>query len=166
MPKRDPLLVEQDHHQKAFAIYAAMGPKRSCQKVAAQMGVSVAAVRRWSQSFGWAKRVGEHDAEIARRIADRIISEASAQTERNLKIVRAAMMRLAKAIADGNIKMQLGDIDRLIRLEEHLLGTPGAQPQSETVHIYLPDNGRLPQTWAPPQGDATAQPLRDQDDRG
>ena len=33
-------------------------------------------------------------------------------------------MQLAKAIADGRVKMTLGDLDKLIRLEEFLADEP------------------------------------------
>ena len=35
-----------------------------------------------------------------------------------------ALMKLAKGIADGSVRMQLGDLERLIRLQDYLDGNP------------------------------------------
>ena len=44
--------------------------------------------------------------------------------ERSLQIVHLAMVQLAKAIAEGEVKMTLADLDKLIRLEAFLSDEP------------------------------------------
>ena len=118
--KADRLQTEQEHQRQAFAVYAGLGARRSYRRVAEQMGVSVSAVKLWAQSFGWQKRLQEQEADKTRQLADRATQQGSAESQRNLKIVQAALIRLAKGIAEGSVKMQMGDLDRLVRLEEHL----------------------------------------------
>ncbi|MFC1475814.1 hypothetical protein ACFLQW_02285 [Candidatus Zixiibacteriota bacterium] len=115
---------EQEHHKKAFELYLALGEKRSHRQVAQQMDVSLATVKLWSRSFQWRERVGAREAEVARRIADRTLQSNVDEQDRNKRIVRMALVRLAKAIADGKVRMQLSDLDRLIRLQSYLEGPP------------------------------------------
>jgi len=112
--------TEQEHHRKAFELYFSLGPKRSYKEVAQQMSVSPSAVKLWSKSFDWQKRLGERDAEVARRVADRAIDTQVNLLDRDQKIVQMALIKLAKGIADGTVKMQMGDLDRLIRLRGYL----------------------------------------------
>jgi len=122
MLKADHLAIEQEHQKKAFEYYVALGEKRSFTPVAEYAGVSLSTVKLWSRSFGWVQRIRERDAEIARRVADRALQTNLDEQDRNQKIVRLALVRLAKAIADGKIRMQLSDLDRLIRLQSFLEG--------------------------------------------
>ena len=120
MSKLRRLQSEQDRHRHAFEVYFSQGGSRSHERVAKEIGASVATVKSWSRSFGWQRRVDERDAHVAREVADRSLQSGIEEYERNLKIVRVALMKLAKGIADGKVKMQMGDLDRLIRLESFL----------------------------------------------
>jgi hypothetical protein len=82
--------------------------------------MSLSTVKLWARSFHWRQRLIERDAQQARQQADRLAQGQMTDSERNQKIVRAALVRLARGIADGRVKMQMGDLDRLVRLEEHL----------------------------------------------
>ncbi|MFC1476291.1 hypothetical protein ACFLQW_04755 [Candidatus Zixiibacteriota bacterium] len=124
MSKADRLINEQEHHKKAFECYVALGEKRSFKQVAQQIGVALSTVKLWSRSFGWRQRIRERDAQIARRVADRTLQSNLDEQDRNKRIVRMALVRLAKAIADGKVRMQLSDLDRLIRLQSYLEGPP------------------------------------------
>jgi len=139
MSNRGQLTTEQEHQRKAFEVYLSLGEKRTYRSVATQLGVSASTVKLWSRSFRWTERIAERDAQVARELADRSLQSAVDETERNLKIVRVALMKLAKGIADGKVKMQLGDLDRLIRLETFLRdGTDGKSPRTaEEVLIVL-----------------------------
>jgi len=112
--------TEHDRHKRAFEIYYSQGGSRSHDRVARELSVSLATVKAWSRSFGWQRRVEERDAQVAREVADRSLQSGVNETERNLKIVRVALLKLAKGIADGKVKIQMGDLDRLIRLETFL----------------------------------------------
>lgn len=120
MPNDEPLRRELDHHRKAFEIYASEGHGRSYQKVAEALGVSEASVKQWGRAFGWRRRVQEREVETARQIADRTLQTAMTDQERYRKIVRMAVTKLAKAIAEDRVKLQAADLDRLIRLEDYL----------------------------------------------
>jgi len=111
---------EQEHQKKAFEFYYGMGEGRSYRKVAEEFGVSVGTVKMWGRSFGWRRRIGERDAEVARAIADRSLKDGTERTARNRKIVEMGLVQVAKAIAEGKVKATLSDLDRLIRLEEFL----------------------------------------------
>ena len=86
------------------------------------LGVSISAVKLWARSFGWQARIQERDADSARHLADRSLQSGPEERVKQHKIVQLAMMRLAKAIAEGKVRMQLGDLDRLIRLSAFLEG--------------------------------------------
>lgn len=145
----DPLKNEQPHHLKAFEEFYALGDHRTYAKLAELTGHDIETIRLWGRSFSWSRRAAERDAEQARAIADEALVEHKASRVRNLKIVRAALVRLAKLIASGDIKPRIGDLERLVKLEEYLTGgTPGnslsGSGTPSNVHIYIPDNGRGP----------------------
>lgn len=145
----DPLKNEEAHHLKAFEEFYALGDHRTYAKLAEATGYNLETIRLWGRSFSWSRRVAERDAEQARAIADEVAAEQKTNRTRNLKIVRAALVRLAKLIASGDIKPRIGDLERLVRLEEYLTGgAPGNSPPGSgtpsNVHIYIPDNGRGP----------------------
>jgi len=75
----------------------------------------------------WKRLLREQEVGEARRLADQSLEATVAQRGRNRKIVEMALLRLAKAVADGKVRMQLSDIERLIRLQADLdrPGVPG-----------------------------------------
>ena len=129
---------EQDHHRKAFEIYASQGHGRSYEKVAEALSVSVAGVKKWGRTFDWRRRLQERELDTARQIADRTLQTTISDQERYHKIVRMAVTKLAKAIAEDRVKLQAADLDRLIRLEDYLShiqggGAFGAVPTVEEL---------------------------------
>lgn len=112
--------VEQEHHLKAFEMYYAQGEKRSLSRLASQLGVSVATTKSWARSFGWVRRIGERDATVARQVADEAITSAQQTQSRNRRLIELATTKLAKAMLNGQVKYQLADLDRLIRLQSFL----------------------------------------------
>lgn len=122
MPKR--IEKENDRHREAYRCYLELGPDRTLSEVARRLEVTETSVQRWARSFRWDKRVAEHDVQVARRtldLAEEQGVEVDAQAKaRNLKLVQMAMLQLAKALAGGNVRMQLSDLDRLVKLEQLL----------------------------------------------
>ena len=112
---------ESQRPQKAYALFLSLGDGRTYQQVADRMGVALATVKRWAKTGRWQSKVREREAQAAREVADRFQSGRIAETERNLKIVRAALLRLAKDIAEGRVKSTLSDLPRLVQLEQDLL---------------------------------------------
>ncbi len=134
------LVREQPHQERAFECYYSLGERRSYDKVAHEFGVATSTVKTWGRSFGWKQRIQEREIEIAREVASRTISNEVSYRERNLKIVNAAMARLAKGIVDGTVRMNMGDLDRLIRLESFLRDEPDSR--QEIVFPDLRDKSR------------------------
>ena len=114
------LAKEQPHHLRAFEHYCGLGEQRSYERVAAEFSVAASTVKLWARSFGWQDRIRERDLEIARNVASKTLSDEVTRRERSLQIVHMAMVQLAKAIAEGEIRMTLSDLDKLIRLEAFL----------------------------------------------
>ena len=123
------LVSEQPHHERAFEHYYALGEKRAYSKVAKKFGVAPSTVKLWGKSFGWKRRVRERELQVAREMAGRTLKDEVNHRERNLQIVHMALVQLAKAVADGRVKMNLGDLDRLIRLESFLRDEPDSRQE-------------------------------------
>jgi hypothetical protein len=120
---------EQEHHQKAFEYYFALGEKRNYEAVAEKFGVSVSSVKLWGRSFGWKKRVRERDLEVARTMAQRSLKDEVTHRTRNRQLVQLSLVQLAKAIAGGKVKMTLSDLDKLVRLEAFLADEPDSRQE-------------------------------------
>jgi hypothetical protein len=118
------LAKEQPHHLRAFEHYYGLGEQRSYERVATEFAVASSTVKLWARSFAWQNRIRERDLEIARDVAGRTMSDEVARRERSLQIVHMAMVQLAKAIVEGDLRMTLSDLDKLIRLEAFLSDEP------------------------------------------
>jgi transposase len=118
---------EQEHHKKAFEFYYGLGEGRSYKLVAGEFGVGLGTVKMWGRAFGWKQRCRDRDAEVARAMADRSLEENMEGLARNRKIVKMGLIQVAKAVAEGKVKVTMADLDRLVRLEEYLReeGGPG-----------------------------------------
>ncbi len=128
------LVREQPHHERAFEFYHSLGEKRSYEKVAAEFNVSPSTVKLWGKSLRWKQRLRERDVQVAREVAGRRLAGEVNHRARNLQIVHMALVQLAKAVADGQVKMNLGDLDKLIRLESFLRDEPDSRQE-----IVFPD---------------------------
>ena len=123
------LAKEQDHHERAFEFYYALGENRSYEKVAAEFRAGLSTVKLWGRSFRWKQRIRERDMEVAREVASRTLTDEVTHRERSLRIVQVALVQLARAIVDGKVKMTLGDLDKLIRLEAFLSDQPDSRQE-------------------------------------
>ena len=127
--RRRELVKEQPHQKKAFEHYYSLGEHRSYAKVAAEFGVAESTVKLWGKSFRWKERIQERDLQVVREVASRTLDVEVSRRERGLQIVQMAVFQLAKAIAEGDIKMSLSDLDRLIRLEAFLSNEPDSRKE-------------------------------------
>ena len=127
--------MPDDRHQQAFELYAASGPKRTYKQVADQLGVSERTVRHWANQGKWRQRLGEREAQAARQIADQVIGSSVAHAARNRKMVELALMKVIKAINSDKVKIQVGDLDRLLRLQSFLDGDR-VMPTAETLREH------------------------------
>lgn len=62
-------------------------------------------------------------------MASRTLGDEVNHRERNLQIVQMSLVKMAKAIVDGEVKMILGDLDKLIRLESFLRDEPDSRQE-------------------------------------
>ncbi len=62
-------------------------------------------------------------------MASRVISDEVNHRDRNLQIVHMALVQLARAVADGQVRTSLGDLDKLIRLESFLRDGPDSRQE-------------------------------------
>jgi len=123
------LVKEQAHQERAFEYYYSLGEHRNYAKVASEFDVSVSTVKLWGRSFRWTERVQERNLSVVREVASRTLESEVSRREQGLQIVRMAVLQLAKAIAEGEIKMSLSDLDKLIRLEAFLLDEPESRQE-------------------------------------
>ena len=126
------LKKETARQQRAFEEYYGLGFGRSYGAVAKELGVSLATVKLWGRCFKWQERVRERDLEVARTVADRTFQAGTESQAQQLQIVRMAMLHVAKAVAEGKVKVTMADLDRLIRLERFL----SDEPDSRTEHVF------------------------------
>lgn len=126
MAKR--LQTETEQHQAAWQFYLGLGAARSLSQVASKFDVSATTAKNWASAFGWQARLREHEAQVSRRaidLAEKQGVEVDARAKsRNLKIVQGAMIKLAQALATGDVKFALSDLPRLVALEQALTGEP------------------------------------------
>ncbi len=134
MSKKPP---ENPRAEEAFAVYASLPPdERSYASVAQQLGVSMPTVKRWGAEGRWRERLAEREAEVARRVADRTTAGEVDARSRQAKLVELGLIKLANAIAQGEIKGTFGDLDRLVRLEGFLKGTDRNLPLKEVERLF------------------------------
>ena len=123
---------EQENHKKAFEFYYGLGEGRSYKLVAQEFGVALGTVKMWGRAFGWKQGCRERDAEAVRTMADRSLEENVESLARNRKIVKMGLIQVAKAIAEGKVKVTMADLDRLVRLEEYLREDGGPETGGRT----------------------------------
>jgi hypothetical protein len=123
------LVKEQPHQVKAFEYYYSLGEHRSYDKVATKFGVARSTVKLWGTSFRWRERIRDRDLEVAREVATRTLGGEVSRRERNTQIIHMAILQLAKAVAEGQVKMTLSDLDKLIRLEAYLNDEPESRQE-------------------------------------
>ncbi len=123
--------------EEAFRFFASLPPeRRKYAAVAAQFGVSLATVRLWGSKGSWQRRVLEKEIQTVRRTADRVATADIDTRTRHAKLVELGLIKLANAIARGEVKPTYGDLDRLVRLEGALTGTDKTMPLHEVQRIF------------------------------
>ena len=90
------------------------------EQVLAEQGIDVPPSHFNSTDMGNAERMAARHGMALRYCA----AWGASRRERSLQIVNLAMVQLAKAIAEGEVKMTLADLDKLIRLEAFLSDEP------------------------------------------
>ena len=130
--------TENPRAEEAFAFYVSLDPKeRKYAVVAEKFGVSLPTVKLWASRGKWRKRVAKREARVARRVADTEETREVGEKSRNLKLVQLAIIKLAKAITDGDVRPTYNDFRRFIELAEALENpeTATGGPQQVVVTI-------------------------------
>ncbi len=147
----------QARAEEAFAFYASLDPKkRKYADVADRFGVSLASVKLWASKGKWRQRVADRDVRVARRAMDKAETGEADTRARYLKVIELALMKLARGIAEGEVKGTFSGLDRLVRLkvflEEPDVGQGG--PQQVIVNIVRGEANAMATSPAPgPGGD-------------
>ncbi len=151
----------QARAEEAFSFYASLDPKeRKYALVADRFGVSLASVKLWASKGKWRRRVADRDVRVARRAMDKAETDEADTRARYLKIIELALMKLARGIAEGEVKGTFSDLDRLVRLkvflEEPEVGQGG--PQQVVVNIVRGEANALATSPAPGPGEDHVEP--------
>ena len=128
---------ENPRAEEAFAFYASLPTdQRTYAAVAEKFGVSLPTLKRWGSQGQWRQRLGQREIELARKVADRTeLGEVDART-RHAKLVDLGLIKLANAIAKGDVRGSFGDLDRLVRLQGFLKGTDRSLPVEEVHALF------------------------------
>ena len=62
-------------------------------------------------------------------MASRNLHDEVSRRERSVRIVELALVRLAKSISQGDVRMSLSDLDKLVRLESFLRDEPDSRQE-------------------------------------
>lgn len=116
------LKKEKLKHKEAFEYYYALGDNRTLQAVADEFGVTYLSVMKWRDSFNWKERVQERDNEIASKLKEQTMSSIINEKANYRKIIKLGISQIVSNMQNGDLKYNVADLDRLVRLDLHLLG--------------------------------------------
>jgi hypothetical protein len=123
-------MKESARHVRAFEAFYAMGQGRTLRALARKLNVSHSSVKLWSRTFGWAARIEERDAAVAHIVEEKTRKVEVDRRTRNRRIVEAAIIAAARAIAEGRVRPTLADLDRMVRLESFVEGEAASSPDA------------------------------------
>jgi len=109
------------------------------EQVLAEQGIDVPPSHFNSTDMGNAERMAARHGMALRYCA----AWGASRRERSLQIVHLAMVQLAKAIAEGEVKMTLADLDKLIRLEAFLSDEPESRHELLLNDLSLKSDAEL-----------------------
>lgn len=114
-------VIERNENHDAFKSYFKDGIDRSYAKTALKFKKSVSTIEKWGSQFNWQERVSELDTESKKRTAEKAIAEQELDyKQRNLRIIKRAILENAKAIQGDKIKYSVKTLELLVNLEERV----------------------------------------------
>ena len=143
---------------EAFVLYRDMGTERSIRAVSQKLGKSKTLIERWSREKSWVERVRAWDNYLQKEAQKVAIKKVRDMNTRHANmacmIQKAAMAALQKWGPDMVTPKNFSAIVKLATELERQSRTASAaaadekldvdnEEEKETIHIYLPDNGRL-----------------------
>lgn len=84
----------------AFEVYVSLGPERSYQHVADQLGVNKRSITKLAKRQRWAERVAKIEREAQERVDAKLTDDLEEMKLRHRKLVKAITARAAKAITE------------------------------------------------------------------
>jgi len=83
---------------EAFATYRDMGLKRSCDRVAKQLGKSNTLIERWCTRHEWVDRSAAWDARLDEQARESVVDQVREMAERHIKLARGFLSKVAERL--------------------------------------------------------------------
>jgi len=134
---------ETEKQHDAYEYFFSLGVDRSYPKVAEKFNVTIQSVYNWGRSFGWAERIVERNAKIAKRVRQKLDTEIvdfkagyRKDIYNNLKIIKGIILtvidpvtkRIKLAVKTPNdLAVLVTAMEKLIKLDLELIGDDAKQ---------------------------------------
>ena len=136
--------VENDIQRKAFELWWNHGNKGvSYQRIADELGYTKLTIYNWCNRFGWKQRAIDRAEKINARIERAAIDDATHERITYIKMIRKATKILDDKIDAGEIKIDIQDLDKLVRLSQFLHGEPDSRSEDITLDAVDKEIRRL-----------------------
>jgi len=123
---------ESFRHAEAFNYYYSMGSLRTMKQVAAKYGVSLTAVKKWSQAFDWSNRIELRDVENARRLEKKVDTAVVNAKASYRKIIQLSISKFVLQLQAQKVNIEtIQDLERLIKLDLLLMGEATERSSAE-----------------------------------
>jgi len=102
----------------------------SINQLAGEFGISQSQLGRKAKSENWVSRRKNYWDKVGIKILKKCSSDTAERLIRNQKVVAGAIGYIVSQIKSESIRASLGDLDKLIRLEEFIHGGPDSRPDA------------------------------------
>lgn len=129
----------------AFSYYAALGPGRSYEAVAAHFGVSKRGIAKLAQREDWQGRLARAEAEAKERGHQRLVETLEEMNERHLKMLKAIQGRALEAlrsVAMHDPAKASQALVRAVEMERVVRGEPADRAAVEIEEIVRRESER------------------------
>jgi recombination DNA repair RAD52 pathway protein len=122
--------------REAVRVYLAQQSRRSLRRLAndgAQHGIkaSIATLKRWSQQYGWQRRVAEHDRAVTEQSMAMTVDQHTRAMQAHFKLLDVAKRRCESLFSDEHtdvtpakrkrwLQVTTGDYLRILKIEHEL----------------------------------------------
>jgi hypothetical protein len=122
----------------AFELYVGLGPDRSYQQVADQLGVNKRSVTKLAKRQRWAERVAKIEREAQERVDAKLTDELEEMKLRHRKLLKAITARAAKAITELPLATGMEGVraaEAAIKLERLIAGQASERTELSVEEI-------------------------------
>lgn len=109
-------------HKEAFEFYYRLGAERTLAKVSEEFKISFKSISLWSSSFNWKERIEQRDIQIGKELESNTMDLIIEQKAKYRQVVKLAMKNIIDNIQKGKVKVNMTDLDKLVRLDMYLMG--------------------------------------------